>query len=212
MQIETIKTLWSENDLKQNTYVVIGESSCVVVDAGCPLAQVKEITNKPIEAVFITHGHFDHIEYIEEYDKLGVPIFCNYLTESFLDDSILNVSKLLKTPSTYEVHNLNLVKDNDEIPLWGGVVKCFHTPGHSVDGMCYLFFDKILFSGDTVFSIAVGRYDLKTSSCEQLIESLERIDKINYTMLYPGHGRYSNKEEQVKNIPHWITILTSHSS
>ena len=88
MKIETIKTLWSENELKQNTYVVVGDSSCVVIDAGCPLAKIREITDKPIEAVFITHGHYDHIEYIEEYDKLGVPIFCCYLTENFLNKMV----------------------------------------------------------------------------------------------------------------------------
>ncbi len=207
MKIETIKTLWSESDLKQNTYVVIGPNSCVIIDAGCPLSMVRDVTDKPIEAVFVTHGHFDHIEYIEEYDKLGVPIFCNYLTENFLDDDVLNVSRLLKSPMTFKVHNLSFVKDNDEIPLWNGVVKCIHTPGHSIDGMCYLFFDEVLFSGDTVFSIAVGRYDLKTSNKEQLVESLRRIDKLKYKMMYAGHGRYSDKEEQNINIPRWITEL-----
>lgn len=208
MKVETIKTLWSENELKQNTYVVIGDSSCVVVDAGCPLERVRETTDKPIEAVFITHGHFDHIEYIGEYDKLGVPIFCNYLTENFLDDSIMNASKLLKSPVTFKVHNLHLIRDNDEIPLWGGVVKCLHTPGHTIDGMCYLFFDDVLFSGDTLFSIAVGRYDLKTGDSKQLLESIERLNTVNYKFLYPGHGRYSNKEEQNTNIPRWIAELS----
>lgn len=208
MKIETIKTLWSENELKQNTYVVIGDSSCVVIDAGCPLAKIREITDKPIEAVFITHGHYDHIEYIEEYDKLGVPIFCCYLTENFLNDSILNVSELLATPITYKVKNLHLLKDNDEIPLFDGTVKCIHTPGHTIDSMCYLFFDEFLFSGDTVFSIAVGRTDLKSGSREQLVESLNRIDKLNYNNLYPGHGRATNKEEQKENITNWIKRLS----
>lgn len=207
MKIETIKTLWSESELRQNTYVVIGSNSCVVIDAGCPVSMIKDVTEKPIEAVFVTHGHFDHIEYIEEYDKLGVPIFCNYLTENFLDDDLMNASRLLKSPMTFKVHNLSLIKDNDEIPLWGGVVKCVHTPGHSIDGMCYLFFDEVLFSGDTVFSIAVGRYDLKTGNKEQLVESLKRIDKLEYKMMYSGHGRYSDKNEQMTNIPRWITEL-----
>ena len=208
MKIETVKTVWSENELKQNTYVVIGDSSCVVIDAGCPLEKVREVTDKPIEAVFITHGHFDHIEYIEQYDKLGVPIFCNYLTENFFDDSIMNASKLLKSPITFKVHNLHLIKDNDEIPLWSGIVKCIHTPGHTIDGMCYLFFDDIIFTGDTLFSIAVGRYDLKTGNCQQLLESIQRLNNVNYTTLYPGHGRYSNKIEQNTNIPRWIAELS----
>lgn len=207
MRVETIKTLWSENELKQNTYVIVGETSCVVIDAGCPIERVREVTSKPIEAVFITHGHFDHIEYIEEYDTLGVPIFCSYLTLNFFLDSVMNVSELLASPMTFDVHNLKLIKDNDEIFLWGGKVNCIHTPGHTVDGMCYLFFDDMLFSGDTLFSIAVGRYDLKTSNLEELYESLERLKTIKFNTLYPGHGRESTFEEQQKNISTWLERL-----
>jgi len=75
MEINTIKIKWSENQLKQNTHIVEFNDSCIIVDAGCSIENIKEITNKPIISVFITHGHFDHIKEIEAYDKLNVPIY-----------------------------------------------------------------------------------------------------------------------------------------
>ena len=73
--------------------------------------------------------------------------------------------------------------------------------------MSYLINDKYLFTGDTVFSVAVGRDDLPTSNTNKLIESLNKILNLNYKTLYAGHGRPSDKEEQQTNIPKWIDYL-----
>ena len=65
-----------------------------------------------------------------------------------------------------------------------------------------------MFSGDTVFSIAVGRTDLPTGNLTELIKSLNRILNLDYITLFTGHGRPSDKQEQNKNIPKWIDYLT----
>ena len=88
-------------------------------------------------------------------------------------------------------------------------IKVIHTKGHSKGGVCYLIND-VLFSGDTLFSVAVGRTDLSSGNTKQLIESLKRIQKLDYSTLYSGHGRVSNKEEQNTNIPKWIEALKNN--
>ena len=206
MEIKTIKTAWSPTDLKHNTYVAIEDDKCIVIDAGAPLEEVRNATNAEIEAVFITHGHFDHIEYIEEYDKLNVPIYVNKKTLNFFKDPKKNVSNLLNTDLTYNVKNTKIVKDGDIIEILGKTVKCIETPGHSEDGMCYLVGNE-LFSGDTLFSIAIGRTDLETADEKQMIDSLLKLDKLDYNGLYSGHGRISSKEEQDSKIDYWINLL-----
>jgi len=203
MEIKTIKTSWGTGEMKQNTYVVEGDKTCVVIDAGAQLWQVQELTNKPIEAVFITHGHFDHVDFIEEYDKLGVPIYASKETSRFLFNSKLNVSHVM----SYVVKNLIALDDNNTIECLLGDIKCIKTPGHSEDSMCYLLNNGSLFSGDTLFSVAIGRVDLPTGSIEKSIKSLKRIQNLNFGHLYPGHGRVSTKAEQLKNIPKWINHL-----
>ena len=92
------------------------------------------------------------------------------------------------------------------IDVDGVKVECYLTPGHSIDGVVYKIGDN-LFSGDTVFSIAVGRTDLAGGNPQQLIESLDKIQTIDYKVLLPGHGRTSTKNEQIENIKKWQKFL-----
>lgn len=206
MDIKTIKIKWAENELSQNTHIVEFEDCCVVIDAGCSVETIKGITTKPIKAVFITHGHFDHILYIEEYDKLNIPIYADKHTIEILNNETKNVSLMFGCNKTFKVKNLNLVCDNQEIEIDGNIIKCLYTPGHSIDSMSFII-DNNLFSGDTVFSVAVGRDDLPTSNTIELIQSLNKILNLDYKSLYTGHGRPSDKQEQKTNIPKWIDYL-----
>ena len=207
MNIQTVKIKWAENELSQNTHVIEFENCCVLIDAGCSVEKIKSITTKPIKAVFITHGHFDHILYIEEFDKLNIPIYVNEHIWELLEDPTKNASLMFGCSKTFKVKNLNFVSDNQEIEIDGYIIKCLYTPGHSADSMCFII-DNNLFSGDTLFSVAVGRDDLPTSNTKKLIKSLKRILNLDYISLYTGHGRPSDKQEQKTNIPKWIDYLS----
>lgn len=207
MNIQTVKIKWAENELSQNTHVLEFESGCVVIDAGCSVETIKKITNKPIKAVLLTHGHFDHIKDIEEYNNLNIPIYAHKEIEKIISNPNLNASLIFNQPSTYEINNIKHIKNEQIIEIDGHEIKCIHSPGHSIDSMCYLVDNSILFSGDTVFSVAVGRDDLPTGNTTELINSLNKILNLDYNYLYTGHGRPSSKEEQKQNIPKWIDYL-----
>ncbi len=207
MEVKTIKIKWAENELSQNTHIIEFENSCILMDAGCSIEKVKEISNKSIKAVFLTHGHFDHIKNIKEYDELNIPIYANKNILKLLDDELLNASLLFNQPCQFNIENLCLVENYEEIEIDNHIIKCLHTPGHSIDSMCYLLDNETLFSGDTVFSVAVGRDDLPTGNTQQLIQSLNKILNLDYKSLFTGHGRPSDKEEQKTNIPKWIDYL-----
>ena len=208
MEIKTIKTKWADGEMKQNTHIIIGDKTCIVIDAGASLREVRDITQLPIEAVFITHGHFDHIDYIEEYDRLGVPIYSSEKTSKFLTDTKLNVSG----NKTYKVKNNVPLYDGEKIESCVGTIECIKTPGHSSDGMSYLLHgeENTLFTGDTAFSIAVGRTDLETGNTFELCVSLNKLLSYDFNEMYSGHGRVSNKEEQKINIPKWINYLIDY--
>ena len=208
MNVNTIKIKWAENELSQNTHIVEFEHSCIIIDAGCSVENIKEITNKPIKALFITHGHFDHIKNIREYNKLEIPIYAHKNILDLLEDEYKNASLLFNQPCIYKLENIEFVEDNEEIEIENHIIKCLHTPGHSIDSMCYLLDNETLFSGDTVFSVAIGRDDLPTGNTQELIKSLNRILSLDYKTLFTGHGRPSDKSEQKTNIPKWIDYLS----
>lgn len=64
------------------------------------------------------------------------------------------------------------------------------TPGHTSDSLTFYFErDKVMFTGDFLFYHTCGRYDLETSSHDDMAKSLEFIrtypDDIE---IFPGHG------------------------
>ena len=200
-----VKSYWYENELKQNTYIIELDDKCILVDAGCPPNEIKRYTAKPISAVLITHAHFDHVTYIEEYDRLNIPIYVHKNALQILSNEDLNVSNMFDQPKQFHIKHLRYVDDGDIIDL-GVEVKAYYTPGHSSDSMSYLIGND-LYSGDTLFSVAIGRYDLATSNKKDLISSLKKLQKLKFNNLYAGHGRVSNFDEQQSNIDYWIKIL-----
>ena len=66
-------------------------------------------------------------------------------------------------------------------------LKTIKTPGHTQDSLCFLYKD-ILFSGDTIFhNGGRGRTDLPGGSEEEILKSIEKLSKIKYDILCPGH-------------------------
>ena len=196
-----------ENEFSQNTYLIEFNDSCMVVDAGCGVDYIRNLTDKPIMAVLVTHSHFDHIRNIAEYDRQGIVAYIHHTSQRLLQDVYGNASMLFNQPTIYNINNISIIKGDQDINIGDHLIKCIYTPGHTIDGVCYLIDNQYLFSGDTVFASAVGRDDLPSADTNQLINSLERILGLDYKYLYTGHGRPSDKVEQQQNIPKWLDYL-----
>jgi glyoxylase-like metal-dependent hydrolase (beta-lactamase superfamily II) len=75
-------------------------------------------------------------------------------------------------------------KNTESLPSF---LKPIKTPGHTEDSFCLLYKD-ILFSGDTIFhGEGRGRIDLLGGSEKQIQKSIEKLKKIKYNILCPGH-------------------------
>lgn len=207
--MQTIKTKWLEGELSQNTFVIETDNGLILIDAGCPPNKIKELSNKPVLAIFLTHGHFDHVAHIEEYGD--IPIYASEKIDQVLTDETENVSAIFSQPRKYKVNNIHHLKDNEIVKIDDLEIKAISTPGHSRDGMCFLI-NNDLYSGDAIFSVAMGRIDLPGSNIKQMIESLNKLNRIDFNNLYAGHGRVSNKQEQIQNIAHWLNELKNISN
>ena len=85
--------------------------------------------------------------------------------------------------------DIRLLNDNEILNLIGHSIKVIHTPGHTIGSCCYLFDDKILFSGDTLFQVGIGRTDFYTGNMNEMIKSLDLLKKMSSEIkVYPGHG------------------------
>jgi glyoxylase-like metal-dependent hydrolase (beta-lactamase superfamily II) len=88
----------------------------------------------------------------------------------------------------------DLLRGGDEIRLGSTTLRAFHTPGHTLESMCYLVAGRWLLTGDTLFLAAVGRPDLEASAVEArsrsllLYSSLRRVFELDPELLVlPAH-------------------------
>ena len=127
--------------IETNCYIVTNEETkeCFAVDmAECPQEYVNYIKNNGLEmkALFLTHGHFDHIMGIDDFLKaFPVPVYAGEDELPVIEDDRLNVSCMYGPK--YAFHGAQPVRDGQVIECAGIEVNVLHTPGHTVGGCCY---------------------------------------------------------------------------
>ena len=196
--------------LDTNTYVVWEERSKegMIIDCGVePFTVFRYVEEQKLKIryVVLTHGHFDHAEYVEEYEKLfrEAKIICHEDEKAVLYDMEANLSIWGKRPRAYDC-KYTYVKEGDVLSLGKGGdgqksgeecmnFQILHTPGHTPGCIClYNERDKIMFTGDTLFKRSYGRTDFKYGDSRLMYSSLKRLYSMDPGIVfYPGHYQSS---------------------
>ena len=180
--------------ISTNCYLVINEDTkqAVVIDpAACPSYLMSHIKSEglKIEAILLTHGHFDHIMGIDGFlSEFDVPVYVHKEDADAMEDPVLNQSSTYT--SGYTFGKARYLRDRQTLELAGYTFQVIHTPGHTKGGCCYYVASEgVLFSGDTLFQNSVGRTDFVNSSTSDLVHSVrEKLFLLpDDTMVYPGH-------------------------
>ena len=176
--------------LDVNTYVVgvQGGDCCLLIDPGVEADEVaKAVDGRRVDAVLLTHGHFDHMLFAQPWLDLGAKLYVHALDAQALRSPSLNLSQVVNTQLVLPAADV-LLQDGDMVREAGIELTVLHTPGHTPGGVCYLS-GKMLFSGDTLFYGSYGRLDLPGGDVQEMIASLTRLMQLDgETVAYPGHG------------------------
>ncbi|MCL2843999.1 MAG: MBL fold metallo-hydrolase [Chitinivibrionia bacterium] len=180
--------------ISTNTYLIIDGERAVIIDpAPEPIDLIEKIKadNLKIDAILLTHAHFDHFlgmyEIWETIDK-NIPLYFSPLEEFLIKDAYLNGALMFnKDRAIYEGHYNPINEGKFEVGNFKFDV--FHTPGHTPGGHCF-YSDGNLFSGDALFAGTIGRSDWGYSDGEALIKSIEEKLFVlpDNTNVLPGHG------------------------
>ena len=184
-----------------------GLTETIVIDPGDRGAQIYEaLTQKGfhVNAILLTHGHFDHIWGANELRRLsGAKIYAYEGEKSLCEDAEKNVSAQAGRPETVQADFYE--KDGTVLSLAGFSLKLIATPGHTGGSCCYyLEEEKVLFSGDTLFEGSVGRTDFPTGSMSSLVRSIkEKLLVLPEDVVdYSGHGDTTTIGDEKKYNPY----------
>ena len=173
--------------LAQGAYYIESKGEVAIID---PLREVQPYINKTnknnakIKYIFETHFHADFVSgHVTLAEKTGAPIIFG--------------------PTANPSFKAHIAADGEVFPLGEITITVLHTPGHTLESVCYLLKDKhgkdyALFSGDTLFLGDVGRPDLAQKAANMTQEELAGIlfdslrNKVmtlaDDVIVYPAHG------------------------
>ncbi len=176
--------------LDVNTYVVGQEGSerCLLIDPGAEPERVAEAVGaRRVDAVLLTHGHFDHMLHARHWLDRGAKLYVHAQDAQALRSPQRNLSHVINLSLSLPEADVTLA-EGDVVREAGLELTVLHTPGHTPGGVCY-HADGVLFSGDTLFYRTHGRTDLPGGDAKEMESSLSRLMKLpGETIAYPGHG------------------------
>ena len=160
-----------------NCYLITdNQGNAVMFDCSIKWEKIDAILkndNAQLKAVFMTHGHHDHRECIDDVRaNCDAPFY-------------------MGRHDIYQFHmdGMKEYKDREVFEIGEIKVFAFHTPG----GYCFKCEDMLI-CGDTLFAGTIGRTDLPGGDYATIMESLKVINEVvgkQNPKVMPGHAHFS---------------------
>jgi glyoxylase-like metal-dependent hydrolase (beta-lactamase superfamily II) len=177
----------------ENTWIARrdGSEKALLIDPGDEPARLEEaLDGLTVEAILITHCHFDHIGAVAPMARAtGAPVYCPKLEVPLLED----IMRWVPWPGIgpFESwHADHTVEGGEKLELAGFEIDVMFTPGHSPGHVTYSIpAEQAIFSGDVLFQSSVGRVDLPGGDWDTLARSISELLETlpDETRVLPGH-------------------------
>ena len=170
-----------------------GSEKALIVDPGEEPERILDAVEEKgvsVEAILLTHCHFDHIGAVAPVAKAtGAPVYCPEIEVPILADIMAFVPWAGFGP--YESYQADrTVRGGETLELAGLELDVIFTPGHSPGHVTYsVRGEDAIFSGDVLFQGSVGRVDLPGGDGPTLMRSIRGLldSHPDRTTVYPGH-------------------------
>jgi hydroxyacylglutathione hydrolase len=191
--------MFTVGPVQENCFLLWQEDSnkALIVDPGDDASKLLDAIRElglEIEAILVTHCHFDHIGAVAPVaEATGAPVYISGIEAPVLADIMRWTPPGFGPFESYQAEHL--LKGGEKLELAGFEIDVLFTPGHSPGHVTYSLPDQqAIFSGDVLFQSSVGRTDLPggdwgtlLSSIGSLVETLPAEKDGADTTVYPGH-------------------------
>lgn len=193
--------------LSANAYLLTTGRRAVLVDPGGEpdrLLEALGARDAELEAVWLTHAHFDHVGALAELlEAAPVPVYLHPADAPLL-------ASAAAAAAAWGVHirqpplGARPLADGDRLALGAVEARCLHTPGHAPGHVAiYLPSQAVVLSGDALFRGSIGRTDLPFGDHDRLLRSIrDRLLGLpGDTRVLPGHGPATTIAEEAASNP-----------
>ena len=210
--------MFTVGPVQENCFIVRekGSDRALLIDPGDEAERLIEAIGAlgvKVEAILITHTHFDHVGAVAPLAQAtGAPVYCPELETTVLS----NIMDYVPWPGfgPFESYDADhTVKGGETLELAGLTIDVIFTPGHSPGHVSYAMREqRAVFSGDVLFQGSVGRVDLPGGDWPTLLGSIETLlgSLPAETTVYPGHMGLTTLERERATNPFLRELAAEH--
>jgi hydroxyacylglutathione hydrolase len=205
--------MFTVGPVQENAYIVrpVDSFRAVLVDPGEEperLVRAIEQLEVEIEAILITHCHFDHIGAVAPLARTtGAPVYCPEIERPVLEDISLGTPPGFGPFESYTPEHT--LSGGESLSIAGLDVEVLSTPGHSPGHLTFsLPAHAAILSGDVLFQGSIGRTDLPFADHATLERTLATlVDTLPpETTVYPGHMGVTTLERELATNPFLLEL------
>ena len=194
----------------QNCTLLWDDSSkqAVLIDAGGDSARLKQAVEKAgvnIVALWLTHGHLDHVGAVGELAQFyGVPVIGPHKEDDFWLEALSQQSKMFGFPVPERVDVTQWLEGGEQLTLGNYQFEVRFTPGHTPGHVVSYSKDLgLVWTGDVLFAGSIGRTDFPRGNFQQLMDSIHQhlFTLPDDTKFIAGHGPMSTIGQEKRTNP-----------
>lgn len=196
-------------------FLIIGDNKALLIDAGSGenkkesiYKTVSKLTNEPITLI-LSHFHFDHIGFINDFDRIAITNDQIPNKEQFTETSLFLSKRETLYQDSILIKIAYQIETRKDLDLGNRRIQILHTPGHSPNSITVIDkTNRYIFAGDLIYNglLLIDDMDSYLNSIDLILSNSNDNFRI-----YGAHGKPKIKYNKLVELKQTITDFRSDS-